>query len=154
MKRFKITQYKTLEKVNFYSVHFEGDEYNETDKFIKRFINDPKYQENFQTIIYWISKIGSLGALERYFRPEGKAKAIPIDTSKLRLYCIRVSDEILILGNGGIKSSNSVKDSPDCYPHFQCMNNVKFLLDQSRVKGDTSIEGYQLKGKLNFYLKE
>ncbi len=31
--------------------------------------------------------------------------AISVVSSKLRLYCLRLSDRILILGNGGVKKS-------------------------------------------------
>ena len=51
-------------------------------------------------IVAWLDRIGETGALERYFRPEGKygdgVSAIPIESGKLRLYCLRLSDKILI----------------------------------------------------------
>lgn len=157
MKRFKITEYKKLEKVNLYTVHFKGDEKNETDKFIDTFINHPKYQKDLQTIIYWIYKrIGKEGALERFFRPEKNAKALPIQPAnpKLRLYCVRISDKILILGNGGVKTSKKVKDCPNCFPHFKNMNDIYFILNNSREKEETFVEDYKIIGKLKFYLKD
>jgi hypothetical protein len=107
-----------------YTVHFEQSKENETDSFIARFAKDPKYARDFNTIIYWINKIGQTGVLERYFRSEGRAVALPIETSKLRFYCYRINDHNIVLGNGGIKTSKKVQDSPDCLPHFRLMNHV------------------------------
>lgn len=49
--------------------------------------------------------------MERYFRPEGKVRdsvvALPVLRSKLRLYALRLSDKILILGNGGEKKTRT-----------------------------------------------
>lgn len=43
------------------------------------------------------------------FRIEGRmndhVSALSIDSRKLRLYCLRISDQILILGNGGVNQS-------------------------------------------------
>ena len=37
-------------------------------------------------------------------------KALAIDSHKLRLYCLRISDQILILGNGGIKNTRTYQE--------------------------------------------
>ena len=48
---------------------------------------------------------------ERYFRREGKMNdsivALPVIKSKLRLYCLRLTDKILVLGNGDVKNSRT-----------------------------------------------
>jgi len=102
---FEIKPYISFEKTQFYPIEELGKGVNETDEFFIRFKDDPDYQKDIEIISYSIQKIGKeTGALERHFRPESKAKAIPIIKSKLRLYCYRISDELVILGNGGIKS--------------------------------------------------
>ena len=59
------------------------------------------------------------GVLERFFRPEGHIRdrvyAIPLEILKrdktkhgtLRVYCIRVSDTLLIVGGGGLKTTDN-----------------------------------------------
>ena len=37
-------------------------------------------------------------------------KALAIDSRKLRLYCLRISDQILILGNGGVKNTRTYQE--------------------------------------------
>lgn len=109
-----------------------------------------KSLEDFQTIIKIISKIGETWVLERYFRPENRAKAIPIYSSKLRLYGVRLSDHLLILGNGGIKTSQKVDNSPDCYPKFRLMNEIDKVLRMSIKEKNTSISNNKLGGRLKF----
>lgn len=82
---------------------------------IKRnFKDDAEYNPDLMRIVEFISKIADRGAFERYFRPEGRYNdsvcALPVIKSKLRLYCLRLSDKILILGNGGIKSTRTYNE--------------------------------------------
>ncbi|HCX23893.1 MAG: hypothetical protein CMB80_12685 [Flammeovirgaceae bacterium] len=151
MKRYTITKYHEYPAVQLYTVEFEGLESNETDLFISRFSSLEEHSFDFNAIISWINRIGEYGALERYFRPEKRACAIPISSGhNLRLYCFRVTDEILILGNGGVKSSQKVKNSPDCFPHFEIMNQVATKVYWALKNEKLKIAGRELIGKLNF----
>ena len=102
-----------------------------------------------------MDKIGENGALERYFRPEGKygdgVGVIPINVgNKLRLYCLRLSENILVFGNGGIKDSRSWQNSETLAPY------VKMLIDTSRFIASRINDGKiilvekELIGNLNF----
>ena len=39
--------------------------------------------------------------------------ALPVIRSKLRLYCLRLSDSILILGNGGVKKTRTYDEDDE-----------------------------------------
>ena len=84
-------------------------------------------------IAKFVESIADLGALERFFRPEGKMNdrvcALPVIRSKLRLYCLRLSDSILILGNGGVKKTRTY-DEDDELPLFDELEleELDFLL--------------------------
>lgn len=151
---FDIKPYVNFEKTQFYTIEELGKGVNETDEFFIRFKDDPDYQKDIETIKYWIQKIGKeSGALERHFRPERSAKAIPITVSKLRLYCYRISEELVILGNGGIKSSQKVQDSPDAFPHFEVMNTLAFVIQLKLENGQIEISGKNISGDLKFFTK-
>jgi hypothetical protein len=155
VKRLIIELYKEYEKTAFYSIRFEAEQLCETDRFIERFTKSDSFQDDLQIIKAWIEKMGTeKGALERYFRPERNASAIPLDASDLRLYCVRLSDEVVILGNGGEKTSRAVQDSPDVYPHFIDMNNLYRTLQASIRRGNTIRNGKQLSGQLEFEIEE
>lgn len=118
------------EAVNFYSIMLEGEELTELEKFFDKFPVGCEYDEEMDVIVAWLDRIGETGALERYFRPEGEygdgVSAIPIESGKLRLYCLRLSDKILIFGNGDAKDTKSWQESETLSAY------VQFLMDTSR----------------------
>ena len=84
------------------------------------------------------------GVLERYFRPEGKMRdhvcALPIETSKLRLYCLRLSDKILIAGNGGVKSSATYQENADLNGYVVTLQKLDEAIKMAVKKGEITIE--------------
>ena len=103
--------------VSVYSIRIGDDLSNEYQKFLIMFRSsqDEYLMDDFFEIIESIAKVSETGAKERFFRPEGslndRVVAIPLATrprdrtrhGSLRLYCIRVSENLLILGGGGEK---------------------------------------------------
>ena len=151
-----IELFEESEKVNFYTLRFRGEE-TETDKFLDQFPEGCKYDRDIDIVIKWIEKIGSHGALERYFRPEGKRSddvwAVPIETAFLRLYVIRLSDNILILGNGGIKSTDTYNEDPILNDYVELLQEVNGYI-RARIKDKRlCIYQKQLFGNLTFHLK-
>lgn len=69
-----MTQHYTIElieehdAVNFYSVHLNEEEISELERFFEKFPEGSAYDEDIDTIIAWLDRIGETGALERYFR--------------------------------------------------------------------------------------
>ena len=98
------------------------------------------------------------GFLERYFRPEGKMKdrvcALPIESGKLRLYCLRLSDCVLIVGNGGRKSTRTYEESEELSGYVISLQKLDDLIRVAVKKGDVTIEEKSIQGleTLNFDL--
>ena len=98
------TKKATLELVNksevasLYTILFENESASEFSKFMSKFKDSAHLQRDYQIILLALQKILENGALERYFRPEGKFSdgicALPVTSGKLRLYCLRLSDKI------------------------------------------------------------
>lgn len=107
------------EKTSLYSISFEMDGTTEFEKFVSEFEMNATYNQDYQRIIAALQAILRIGALERFFRPEGglndEVQALPIESGKLRLYCLRLSDQIVILGNGGIKNTRTYEQDPRLY---------------------------------------
>lgn len=154
-QEYTIELLEEYDKVNFYSIKLSGEELTEVESFFEKFPEGGKYDEELDIVIAWLDQISERGALERYFRPEGYygdgVGVIPIDVgTNIRLYCLRLSDEILIFGNGGIKDSSSWEESETLAPY------VKLLIDtsrfiQSRIKNGTlMLLGKEILGNLNF----
>lgn len=110
------------EKVSMYSPKYDGENHNEFEKFLlaNHAQTNPQLKAFFDAILSVIEKIGETGAYERYFRPEGgNVKAVPTyitiprinkKVGKMRLYCLRLSDQMLILGNGAVTTAQKNED--------------------------------------------
>lgn len=97
-----------------YTFQFLAETESEFELFYNKFKEDAEYNPDLMRIVTFIDKIADRGAMERYFRPEGKyndgVRALPVIQSKLRLYCLRLSEKILILGNGGVKKTKTYNE--------------------------------------------
>lgn len=155
MKRFGVIKhYADLPAVTFYVVYFKDQEHSEFDNFLLKFENSKKYKEDFNIIKAAIQRIGERGALERYFRPEKRGSAIPIHSSKLRLYCKRVSDQLVILGNGGIKTAKKAQDCPGVGPLFDEMDQIARIFDAKVKNGTVQVSGKHIRGKTDFTINQ
>lgn len=142
--------------VTLYSILFEGEENNEFIKFVSKYSSSTKYSTDIQRIVFYLDKIKEKGALERYFRYEGrpaqKIKAIPIEINKLRLYAIRLSDNILIIGNGGHKKTRTYNEDPILNRYVEDLAQLSSILQQKLKRDVIKIDYNELKGDLSFYL--
>ncbi len=91
----------------------------------------------------FVEQILSNGAFERYFRREGKVSdsvmALPVLKSRLRLYCLRLSDKILILGNGGVKRSRTYQEDDTLQGYVIDLQKFERLLRQEARSGNVEI---------------
>ena len=55
--------------------------------------------------------------------------------SKLRLYCLRLSDRILILGNGGVKNTKTNEESKELSGYILTLQNFDRLIKESVSNG-------------------
>ena len=143
----KTASIKTIEqsgKVGLYSICFDGNDLTEYEKFVQKFINDATLNEDFRKIFRAINRIVANGALERYFRPEGRMKdnlaALSIDSKVLRLYCLRISDQILIVGTGGAKTTRTYEESEELSGYVMDLQKFDALLEQELKSGNIKIE--------------
>ena len=136
------------ERVSLYSISFAIDRTTEFERFLAKFEEEASLNTDYQKILYALSIILNRGALERYFRPEGKMNddlcALPIDSGKLRLYCLRISDEILILGNGDVKQTVTYEEDAKLYGYALDLQKFDKLLKQDMEDGIVTVEEKQL----------
>lgn len=153
MREAKVDIIDQTESVSLYTITFDGDELSEFEKFMDKFKDNATLQRDYQLILLALEKISSHGALERNFRPEGKMNdnvvALPIDKSRLRLYCLRLSDKILILGNGGEKNTKTYEESEELKGYVMDLQKFDALLKSYIQKGEIEIEETKLVGVEN-----
>ena len=138
------------EKTALYSICFEMDGTTEFEKFVSEFEQNATYNQDYQRIIAALQAILNVGALERFFRPEGKMQdnvaAIPVEGGKLRLYCLRISEQIVILGNGGVKATKTYEEDPKLYGYVLDLQKFEKILNDKIAKGYVRIEERTLDG--------
>ena len=144
MKSAKIVSIAKSDNVGLYSIWFVNDEESEFRKFIRKFKDNAELNKNYQTILQALDRIIANGAFERNFRYEGKMKdnvvALSIDSKKRRLYCLRISDQILIVGNGGVKNTRTYNDSEELNGYVMDLQKFDELLKQAQEEGSIIIE--------------
>lgn len=158
-QKYNIELVEEHNAVNFYSIHLDEEELSELERFFEKFPEGCEYDEEIDIIIAWLDKIGEKGALERYFRPEGKygdgVGVIPIDVdNKLRLYCLRISDKILIFGNGGLKDAYSWQNSKTLAPYVEMLIDTSRFIATRIKDGKIILMDKELIGNLNFTRNE
>lgn len=65
--------------------------------------------------------------------------ALPVVQSKLRLYCLRLSDKILILGNGGVKNTRTYEESSTLKGYVITLQKFEELLREEENKGTVKV---------------
>ena len=65
--------------------------------------------------------------------------ALPVLSSKLRLYCLRLSNGILVLGNGGVKNSRTYKEDDSLRGYVLNLQKFENLLKEGQKNGSVII---------------
>ncbi len=109
----------------FYSVRWDDAHFSETDKFFIKYKDIPRFERPVNELaIFLASFIGQeKGAVEGLFRFENRAHGLPppgkyqigeleitYSNFPLRLYCLRLTDHLVILFGGAEKTSASAQD--------------------------------------------
>lgn len=138
---------KTIEQndnVGMFSICFDGNEESEFERFLNEFKDNATLNKDFNVILLALSKIIDKGALERFFRNEWKmsdnVKALAIDSHKLRLYCLRISDQILIFGNGGVKTTRTYQEDDKLSGYVMDLQTFDRVLLNAQKSGKVTIE--------------
>jgi hypothetical protein len=162
-----IIEYQRYDYITYYTVLFEDRSDSEAERFFSRNELRENHLTALQQIARWLKRIGQRrkGAQADFFRsvqgfhelppPRYKLQKFGDDTLELRLFCMRLSENIVILFNGGIKTSEATQDSPDLLPHFREASKLTKAIDQSLAlpHPDIKIEGKSLIGFENTVLE-
>ena len=149
-KKVTVDLIEESEIVSLYSISFTMDRTTEFEHFLEQFEKQSIWNKDYQKVLYAISIILDNGALERYFRPEGRISdnvcAIPIESSSIRLYCLRISNEILVIGNGDVKSTATYEEDPKLLGYVMDLQKFEALLKKDILDGIITVEEKRLVG--------
>lgn len=145
MPNATITNLAQTERNGLFSLTFEGEALSEYEKFIERFKNEADVVRDLNIILAAIQRmLEGAGFLERYFRPEGRIAdnlcALPLESGKLRLYCLRLSDNILIAGGGGRKTTCTYDENSELSGYVISLQKLDKLIHAEVRRGNITIE--------------
>lgn len=144
MKEVTLKTIEQNDNVSMLSICFDGDDISEFEKFLLAFKDKAEYKRDFDIILLALRKIIDKGALERFFRNEGRYRdnvaALALDSRALRLYCLRISDQILILGNGGAKHTRTYQENIKLNGYVIDLQEFDKVLKQAQKNGTVRIE--------------
>ena len=72
--------------------------------------------------------------------------------SKLRLYCLRLTDKILVLGNGGVKTSRTYQEDDTLQGYVIDLQKFERLLKKEVRSGNVEITEKEIITDKNFEL--
>jgi len=151
-KLFTLELLEEHERINIYSVHQQGEEFSEFENFLNKF--KETHPKDVGKILYRLERIINDGVFDRHFRYAGKmrerVRELPanIDTAKLRVYCLCISEQILILGNGGVKSSKTYNEDPQLNSYVEILQAIDQKIKNKQKHGQLQISGRELIGSL------
>ncbi len=156
MSNAELVLVNQAKECTLYTIQFLSDDETEFEKFYNKFKDEVDFNPDLMRIVGFLNKIADLGALERFFRPEGKMNdnvvALPVVTSKLRLYCLRLSDKILILGNGGVKKSKTYEQDSELNGYVLTLQKFDNLIKEGIRNKTIVITKNTIKTDKNFDL--
>jgi hypothetical protein len=99
----------------------------------------PEHESELEIIYNAIEEMQYRGAKSIYFKDESNANAMPVvtkaimDSNKgdygIRLYCIRLTDQLVVLLNGEIKTESKAQDCINVKKHFKNAVTIATKLD-------------------------
>ena len=138
----------STEEVTFYSVRLNKNELTEIELFDE--YEFPEHSKELEILYNVIDEIKYRGAKSYYFKSEEGANALPrvsqqiINANKkdygLRLYCIRLTDNIVVLLNGNIKTKHNPEECPNVRRHFKNAIKIARKLDKLLREGEVNYE--------------
>lgn len=144
MTKASLLSLEQTDAAGLFTIIFENENQSEFVKFVNKFKDDAIRKNELRVILNQIDVMLQKGIEERRFRPEGKMSdgvaALPVYQSGLRLYCLRLSDSVLIVGNGGVKSTKTYQEDEDLNGYVISLQKLDSLLKSDIENGIVRVE--------------
>lgn len=147
MRKVEFVPFRLTETAEIFSIRIDQKEKTELQEFLIAFKNIKQYnlRQDYEQILKTIAGISDHGVKESFFRHEGKMNdrvcAIPLFSSgrksngRLRLYCIRISDELLIFGGGGLKTTRTYQENEQLTEYVHTLQKIDKILSRMESEG-------------------
>lgn len=150
MTKATLLSLEQTDAAGLFTIIFENENQSEFVKFVNKFKDDAIRKNELRIILNQIDVMLQKGIEERRFRPEGRMSdgvaALPVYQSGLRLYCLRLSDSVLIVGNGGVKNTRTYQEDEDLNGYVISLQKLDSLLKADIENGIVRIEKTMIVG--------
>lgn len=135
--------------VTFYTLQLENRENDEFTDFIYRHIDLEEIQEQLIFLNEKLEIFSHDGAKEHFFRPERSFHALPpparymeveFEGNPLRLYCLYISNNMIFLFNGGIKTTDKAQDCQNVSKYFRDAERFTKMIDEGIRSGELILD--------------
>jgi len=143
----KIEEFST-NFVEFYTVRIDDDQLTEFEIFDGK--DFPDHYQELEIMYNAIDIMQKEGAHKAFFAFEGPANAMPVVTKVikysnktdfgLRLYCIRLTDSLVVLLNGDIKTKRNPVECANVSPHFTNALRIATALDKMIFQKEITLQ--------------
>ncbi len=139
----RIEDFETYKFIGYYSLRSELKGYSEAEDFFIRMDEIEDIQDDLDKLWYWLEQIADkTGWYAEAFRHEGICVALPPkkritgEYNDLRLYCHLITNNVVVLFNGGIKTQDNPEDCPNVKQHFSNAKGWAYKLDREKIETD------------------
>ncbi|MBC6994752.1 hypothetical protein QWY85_06875 [Neolewinella lacunae] len=127
---------------------------SEFDKFLDRYEMEEEKEPDFKEILAQIDVILTHGFENYQLRHEREARALPSKDRSLvsagymptdgplRLYCVLLPDNVMVLCGGGVKAEDTAQESDGVRAHFMLANTLARKLNE-RLAEETKPISYE-----------
>lgn len=142
----------TGNRVKYYSVQVGDRKYSEFEDFIRRHLEIKAIDKQLNYLNRVLENFSHEGARRHYFREERAFQALPpkarylefdLGREQLRLYCLYISENIVFLFNGGIKTKAKAQDCKNVKSYFQEAEKLTSAIDkmikEKRIEFDDNL---------------
>jgi len=155
-RKIEIVPYDEHEKVTFYSIRFDNES-TEFDKFLDDFDTE-SHADQMDVFNREYDILGEQGAQERLLRYAGTKEdslfSFPshwVDCD-LRVFLLKVSDDIVIFGNGFLKTTRTYNEDTVAMGHVSLLLSIDKILRKRLETLKVNNYQMQLVGDLTFYI--
>lgn len=160
---YKIHRFSLCKKVAFYTLKLNTRESSEFDDFLIRLNQKLKDKTELENLLKIIETIGTKwGYRQDLFKSEDAAYRFVVPFTLrtnensnfgLRLYCLVLSEKVIIILNGDIKTEQAVINCSNCLPHFKLSNNAAKAIEKAMDSKYLEINEFDIEIEEDFELE-
>lgn len=158
-RKITLVPVETQEKLLICSFRIDDDTNSEMVNFYEKLEAAGKGGD-LAKFVNLLDLIGKNGAQERYLRYAGKRKdnvfELPdhyLFKSKFRLYCLRYGEALLLIGNGGLKTTKTYQEDPVLDGYVSDLQQIDVKVKNLMKRGELFFDGADIHGTKTFYIE-